>query len=103
MVDRNGTSAVIIHSPKGQYYFDILRKQIKSEKVPISSILAGNKSMVQSVIPHPRRNMFWEKAIQQQFGCYEDIIVRLLVPTMTEKINLWVVKLKRIGKRILKK
>ena len=103
MVDRNGTSAVIIHSPKGQYYFDILRKQIKSEKVPISSILAGNKTMVQSVIPHPRRNMFWEKAIQQQFGCYEDIIVRLLVPTMTEKINLWVVKLKRIGKRILKK
>lgn len=102
MVDRNGTSAVIIHSPKGQYYFDILRKQIKSEKVPISSILAGNKSMVQSVIPHPRRNMFWEKAIQQQFECYEDIIVRLLVPTMTEKINLWVVKLKRIGKRLEK-
>ena len=103
MMDRNGTSAVLIHSPKGQYYFDLLKKQIKSKKVPVSSILAGNKPMVQSVIPHPRKNMFWQQVIQQQFECYEDIIVRLLVPTMTEKINLWVVKLKRIGKRILKK
>ena len=103
MVDRNGTSAVLIHSLKGQHYFDLLRKHIKSEIVPISSILAGNKSMVQSVIPHPRRNMFWQQVIQQQFECYEDIIVRLLVPTVTEKINLWIVKLKRIGKRILKK
>ncbi len=103
MLDNNGTSAVLIHSPKGQYYFDLLKKQIKSKKVPVSSILAGNKPMVQSVIPHPRKNMFWQQVIQQQFECYEDIIVRLLVPTMTEKINLWVVKLKRIGKRILKK
>lgn len=103
MLDKNGTSAVLIHSPKGQHYFDLLRQQIKSEKVPISSILAGNKSMVQSVIPHPRRNMFWQQVIQQQFECFEGIIVRLLVPTVTEKINLWIVKLKRIGKRILKK
>ena len=103
MVSKNGTSAVIIHSPKGQCYFEKLINLIKYEKVPLSSIIAGNKTMVQSVVPHPRKNLFWQEAIEQNYNSYEDIIVRLLKPTMKEKTNLWIVKLKRIGKRILKK
>ena len=47
MLDKNGTSAVLIHSPKGQHYFDLLRQQIKSEKVPISSILTDTSTSSQ--------------------------------------------------------
>ncbi len=103
MVDRNGTSAVIIHSPKGQVYFDTIRKQLKFEIVPINSIISGNKTMVQSVIPHPRKNMFWQLAIQQQFNDYEEIVLKLLEPTLMERLNMLVVKIKRVGKKILKK
>lgn len=103
MVDRNGTSAVIIHSPKGQLYFEAIKKQIKWENVPFSSILSGNKTMVQSVLPHPRKNVFWQLAIQQQFDGFENIIVQLLKPTLMERVNLVIVKIKRIGKKILKK
>ena len=103
MVDRNGTSAIIIHSSKGQLYFEAIKKQIKWEIVPVSSILSGNKTMVQSVLPHPRKNMFWQLAIQQQFDGFENIIVQLLKPTLMERVNLVIVKIKRIGKKILKK
>lgn len=102
MMDKDGTSAVLIQSQKGQRYFDTLKEQIKSEKVSIASILASNKSMIQSAVPHPRKNLFWQQAMKQQYEGFEDIIVQLLRPTIKEKINLWIVKLKVVGKRILR-
>ena len=103
MVNQNGTSAVVIHSSKGQRYMNSIQEQIKSEKVPLPSILAGNHTMIQSVRPHPRRDIFWQQAIQQQYDGFESILDELLMSTPREKINLWIVKLKRIGKKILKK
>lgn len=102
MADQNGTSAVVIHSSKGQRYMNMIQEQIKSEKVPLPSILAGNHTMIQSVHPHPRKELFWQQAIRQRFDKFEDIVDELLVPTTKERINLWIVKLKRIGKRMLK-
>lgn len=40
--------------------------------------------------------------MKQQYEDFEDIIVQLLRPTIKEKINLWIVKLKVVGKRILR-
>lgn len=99
MMDKNGTSAVIIHSPKGQKFFSKIKEQIKSKKIPMDSILAYNKSMVQSVIQHPRTKKFWNQAIEQGYVHYEDLIIQLLKPTLVEKFNLWIVKIKRAVKR----
>ena len=101
MVDRYGTSAVVIHSAKGQQYMDSIQTQIKFETVPLASILAGNQAMILSAHPHPRKDLFWQKAIQKQFDCFEIIVDELLVPTKKEKIHLRIVKLKRIGKKLL--
>lgn len=99
MMNRDGTSAVLIHSKKGMYYFNMIKGQIKSKQVSITSVLSSNKPMIQSVIPHPRKEIFWKRAIGQQFDCFGDIIVQLLRPTTKEKISLLMVKLKKIGKK----
>lgn len=103
MRNRNGTSAVIIHSQKGQSYFDSVASKVNRKRIPLSSILPGNLTMIQSVAPHPRKELFWQRAIEQRYDRFEDIITKMLVPTTAETINLWIVKLKRLGKRILKK
>lgn len=101
MENRNGTSAVIIHSPKGNELFDAVAAQMCRKEIPISSVLAGNSAMVHSVSPHPRKDLFWRRAIEQRYEHFEEIVEELLVPTMSEKINLLVVKWKRVIKRIL--
>lgn len=102
MVDKNGTSAVVIHSHKGHQLFSKIKSQMRSEKVSLDSILAYNKPMVQSVASHPRREQFWKQVVEQGFHCYEDLIVQILKPTFPEKINLYIVKIKRTIKRALK-
>lgn len=95
MLDNNGTSAVLVHTLKGQQLFSKIKGQIRSKEVSLNSILAYNKPMVQSAAPHPRKEQFWKKAIEQQFNCYENLIVQLLKPTLLEKLNLWIVAIKR--------
>ena len=102
MMDKNGTSAVVIHSLKGQQLFSKINGKMRGEEVSLDSILAYNKPMVQSVAPHPRREQFWERAINQEFNYYENLIVQLLKPTLSEKINLWFVTIKRIVKKVLR-
>ena len=103
MHNKNGTSAVIIHSQKGQDYFDLVASKVNRKKIPLSSIIPGNLSMIQSAAPHPRKELFWKRAIEQYYDRFEDIIAEMLVPTTTERIKLWVVRIKRLGKRVLKK
>lgn len=95
MLDNNGTSAVLVHTLKGQQLFSKIKGQMRSKEVSLNSILAYNKPMVQSAAPHPRKEQFWKKAIEQQFNCYENLIVQLLKPTLLEKLNLWIVAIKR--------
>lgn len=101
MMDSNGTSAVMIHTLKGQQLFSKIKGQMRSEKVSLNSILAYNKPMVRSVVPHPRKEQFWKQAIKQEFNCYENLIVQLLKPTLLEKLNLGIVAIKRSVKSFL--
>lgn len=101
MLDSNGTSAVMVHTLKGQQLFSKIKGQMRSEEVSLDSILAYNKPMVQSVVPHPRKEQFWKQAIEQEFNGYENLIAQLLKPTLSEKINLWFVTIKRKIKKAL--
>ena len=101
MLDSNGTSAVMVHTLKGQQLYSKIKGQMRSEEVSLDSILAYNKPMVQSVVPHPRKEQFWKHAIEQEFNCYENMIAQLLKPTLLEKINLWFVTIKRKIKKAL--
>lgn len=101
MLDSNGTSAVMVHTLKGQQLFSKIKGQMRSEEVSLDSILAYNKPMVQSVVPHPRKEQFWKQAIEQECNGYENLIAQLLKPTLSEKINLWFVTIKRKIKKAL--
>ena len=87
MLDSNGTSAVMVHTLKGQQLFSKIKGQMRSEEVSLDSILAYNKPMVQSVVPHPRKEQFCKQAIEQEFNFYENLIAQLLKPTLSEKIK----------------
>lgn len=103
MVNKDGTSAVLIHSRAGQNCFDKIAEKVNWKSIPVDSVLAGNSTLVRSVPPHPRKELFWKQAIDRRYEHLEELIADVLAPTAAEKVNFWIARLKRAGKKIVKK
>lgn len=55
---KNGVSAVMVHSEKGEMLFELVNEHICRLKADINDILKSNKCLVESAAPGPQRKEF---------------------------------------------
>lgn len=65
---KNGVSAVMIHSEKGERLFDLCRQRIDSRDTSISAIEASNKCLDESVELSKNKEKFYEELNKRYFS-----------------------------------
>lgn len=61
--DRKGTSIVLLNSPKGEKYFDIIKQFARVREVPLDAAIRKNPNIYSSSKPHPQRDEFFQELI----------------------------------------
>ena len=76
-----GTSLVLVNSDKGQAAFEAITGELATRPVELSAALGGNPAYSEASKPHPRREEFFARLEQEEFG---ELTQRLLAPTRSE-------------------
>ncbi len=58
--DKKGTSIVLLNSPKGEKYFDLIKHFAFIKEVPLEVAVKYNPNIYSSSKPHPKREDFFE-------------------------------------------
>lgn len=101
--DKKGVSAVIVHTKKGQELLKQIKDQTQVYPISLQHIFQYNKPINESVAPHPRRSRFFVLLRRKENNDISNTIEAVLKPTVSDHIVLAIVKLKRFGKKLLKK
>lgn len=96
MYGKEGTSAVMTNSKKGQELFDGIKNSIEYKEVDINDVIKYNPSMVKSVVKPKNREKFFEKLDTEDFE-------KLVKNNVKAKNNTVVNKVKRVIKKVLMK
>ena len=94
MYGKEGTSAVMTNSKKGQELFDGIKNSIEYKEVDINDVIKYNPSMVKSVVKPKNREKFFEKLDTEDFE-------KLVKNNVKSKNNTVAHKMKRVIKKVL--
>jgi coenzyme F420-reducing hydrogenase beta subunit len=72
MDDDKGTSLLVIHSEKGQMFFDEIKDKVISLQVEIKEAIKYNPAMIKSVAIHPYREKFFAELNRNEF----DVLIK---------------------------
>ena len=71
--DNTGTSVVLLNSKKGEKFFNLITKRLRTEEVTFDSVLRGNMALLQS-LPQPNmdRTAFFKRIQEEDFRSVVD-------------------------------
>lgn len=94
MDDNKGSSLLLLHSEKGYRVFSDIENKLCSKEVDVNTALPQTSDARHSVKPHPKRQEFFDKLEQWEFGKLEVLIRQSVICRIKNKVhyNLRVVK-----------
>lgn len=92
--DDKGVSLVLLHSSKGEEFFDKLRKSLVFKQVSFDEAIRYNPAMLNSATVNPNREKFFSSMASYEFG-------KLMKMYCKEKIAIRIKKKLRYGVKVL--
>lgn len=101
MISKLGTSAVLIHSLKGQQYFDLVKNDLIYKESEPEKVAFWNTCLKESVIPSPNRTAFFDE--YKTAGVHESVKKFYIEPVKNAVKTSMLGKVKRKVKAGLKR
>lgn len=94
--DNRGTSAVFVHSDKGEELLNNLNGQLEMIKTDVENVYKENISFIESSKSHPDRNEFLEQVTADNF----EELIKKYFPVKESRTNM-ITRIKRRLKRVI--
>ena len=94
--DNRGTSAVFVHSDKGEELLNNLNGQLEMIKTDVENVYKENISFIESSKSHPDRNEFLERVTADNF----EELIKKYFPVKESRTNM-ITRIKRRLKRVI--
>ncbi|MDR1692766.1 MAG: Coenzyme F420 hydrogenase/dehydrogenase, beta subunit C-terminal domain [Oscillospiraceae bacterium] len=82
----DGTSVVLVHTPKGEALFALAADGLHTEKAEFAAIAAANQALLRPSVPHPKRESFLASVTPENFDTLVAQYTKLTVYEMFLKI-----------------
>jgi coenzyme F420-reducing hydrogenase beta subunit len=103
--DDKGVTFVMVNSSKGQKLFQMMEERMVLKKIDIMDALKYNPAVIESVVPHPKSDYFWENYNGDNLKelvnicCYKSLYRKIRSELARKKRKIQMKFLRKINKR----
>lgn len=99
LFDNKGVSVVLLHSSKGQEFFDRIKEQMFWKTIDIEQVIQSNRSIIESPIRSTDRTLFFKRLEEKQN--FHKVVKKMTKDPFVKQVNNLIVHIKKKIKRAL--